>query len=324
MKALLLFLLLFALVACAHPDAIPASGPLPAPTPSLTFSADGRYAFPVAGDLSLISWTHYHWDGSNAVDIEARPDLTGDSAGFRDFINMPVVAVVDGTVRVADNEAGGLAYWLEGSDGRRYYYGHLSQQAVPDGTVVTAGQTLGRIGNTGRWTQYIEPHLHFAIASPGASDARWQPDVNAAEQLQVWFGRAWLELPVADYPVDRPAGSPLAVPYEIVESFAATQAAHADRGAARLQPATDGDTAVLATLGGEVNVMRATFYGLRVQVTNRAAGETVVYSGLQSTPLRDGSVVARGDTIGTLAAGSALHLMYFRDGVLTDPAVILP
>jgi hypothetical protein len=178
-------------------------------SPSITFSEEGEHAFPVAGDLALMTWTHYHWDGSHAVDIEAARHLAADSAEFQRFIQLPVVAVVSGTVAIADNSFGGLALLLHGEDGYSYYYGHLSEQWVTDGQTVTVGQELGRIGNSGYNTQYIEPHLHFSIATHTSDDWRWEPDVNAAEKFLAWFDLGWQELDIAEYPADQVSGWPL-------------------------------------------------------------------------------------------------------------------
>ncbi len=96
------------------------------------------------------------------MDVEAARHLSGDSEAFINFTQRPVVAIVSGAISIADNPAGGLALLLKGDDGYMYYYGHLSEQWVTDGQRVLVGDLLGRIGNTGRWTQYIEPHLHLS------------------------------------------------------------------------------------------------------------------------------------------------------------------
>ncbi len=96
--------------------------------PVITFSPDGAYGFPVAGDLGLMTWTHFHWDGGNAVDIEAARALPARSNEFNTFIRLPVSAVTSGTVTIADNLYGGLALLIQGDDGHSYYYGHLSEQ----------------------------------------------------------------------------------------------------------------------------------------------------------------------------------------------------
>jgi len=292
---------------------------------AITFSADGKHAFPVAGDLALVTWTHHHWDGSNAVDVQAARHLPGDGKDFIAFTQRPVAAVVSGTVNIADNPAGGLALLLDGDDGHTYYYGHLSEQWVTDGQEVQVGDLLGRIGNTGRWTQYIEPHLHFSISTHAADDWRWEPDVNGAEKLLAWFDLAWQDLNIPDYPLDHVAGWPLAVAAQITRGFAERQAENPDQGAIDIMPAvaSQAPIPVYATLGGEVNVSRATVMGLRVQITNRPARTTVVYSFLLKTSLADGDVVQHGDLVGAIDPSVGLNYMLFVNDVQTDPATSL-
>lgn len=71
-----------------------------------------------------------------------------------------VVAVRDGTVAWSDDNGGAYGTWLglRADNGRDYVYCHLSARRVGAGTRVTAGQELGRVGETGNATG---PHLHF-------------------------------------------------------------------------------------------------------------------------------------------------------------------
>jgi murein DD-endopeptidase MepM/ murein hydrolase activator NlpD len=275
----------------------------------------------VAGDLTLMTWTHFHWDGSNAVDIDAARDLPADSEGFLTFVQLPVVAVTTGTVSIADNRYGGLALLLDGSDGYSYYYGHLSEQWVTDGQAVAPGDRLGRIGNTGYNTQYIEPHLHFSVSTHDASDWRWEPDVNAAEQISSWLGLSWQDLDIEAYPADTVKGPPFAVPSEITRSFSEPLAVNPDQGSIDLLPKSTGaePVPVYATVVGEINVNRATVMGLRAQITNRPARTTIVYSFLQETVVADGDIVARGDLIGYVDPAVGLNYMLFVNDVPTDP-----
>jgi len=53
---------------------------------------------------------------------------------------------------------------VQHADGLQTRYGHLSQIAVRVGQVVTAGERIGAVGNTGVSTG---PHLHFEVIVSG-------------------------------------------------------------------------------------------------------------------------------------------------------------
>lgn len=85
---------------------------------------------------------------------------------------MPVVAVVAGRARAAEDPKGGHVVYLQGDDGRTYYYAHLDsrdpvlEEAGPLGVDVEAGAMLGGVGNSGN-AAGTEPHLHFQISENG-------------------------------------------------------------------------------------------------------------------------------------------------------------
>lgn len=311
------------------PDTIP---PAPPPVDDLaigmvTTDPSGRYAFPIAADPALYTWTHFHWNGTHSVDIEARFGLS--YAEFMQVTSAPVVAFTSGTARIYSGSIGGQGYMLQGDDGFDYYYAHLSDLWVADGTHVTAGQTLGRMGNTGSAAQFIEPHLHFAI---GPRDTIWDapPSINGAEHLHALFGLDWVERPIPYVAADTPGGWPAYVPgLTILTAFANAEA----HGLA--QPAVefgfpgdppDSSINVHATLDGVVNVIRWTgHYGTRIQINNDAARFAVVISGLDAWLVQDGDVVSQGDIIGrwNLASRPRLNYMIFDNGVIIDPAYTL-
>ncbi len=283
----------------------------------LHFSRDGRHVFPVAGELDFLSWTYIHWDGSNAVDIEIDPAVPAGSSLFRAFGVRSVVAITDGEVTRSDNPAGGIALILRGDDGYQYYYAHLDTTWIETSARVAAGQRLGEIGRTGNATQYIEEHLHLSIASSHSPGLDWVADVNAAQWLHDRFALRWRDRTIAEYAPDRPSGSPLVVPFhqEYVEG---TPGEPTPAGVV-LTPRAEGPVAVVSPVAGEVNVHRDTVLGLRVQVTNRHTGQTVVVSGLRDTHRSDDEVVRRGERLGT--ADGAIHYMYYDRGIITPPVV---
>ena len=88
----------------------------------------------------------------------------------------PVLAASDGFVtNVGENTLGGKVVWVwSPSRGFRLYYAHLQDQLVRAGTFVSAGDTLGTVGNTGN-AKTTAPHLHFGIYARG--DGAIDPDV---------------------------------------------------------------------------------------------------------------------------------------------------
>jgi len=306
--------------------------PLPEPTADLglgnvTLDSTGEYAFPVAADPKRFVWTHYHWDESHAVDIEIGPDVTFDE--YNQLTRTTIVAIADGVALNYSGPTGGLGYMLQADDGLDYYYAHLSEQWVTDGTQVTVGQPLGVMGNTGKNAQYIEPHLHMSI---GPRDTLWnQPaSINAASRLQQLFGLTWITIPDTSLPYALPQGSPVQHP-EIMIVTAFEQSAVSglalpgiELGFTGTPPNSSLD--IIATLDGEININRwTTLYGTRIQITNRASQSTTVVSGADEWLVYDHEIVSKGQVIGRWnpAKRPRLHYMIYRNGVIIDPAPTL-
>ena len=77
----------------------------------------------------------------------------------------PVLAAADGVVRVAGKHASyGNYLRILHADGDETLYAHMQYLFVSTGAVVTAGQVLGVVGETGNATG---PHLHFEILHKG-------------------------------------------------------------------------------------------------------------------------------------------------------------
>ena len=82
----------------------------------------------------------------------------------------PVLAAVDGSVRVDESPRGGRVIWLRDSRaGRNFYYAHLNDWAVEHGALVRTGDVIGYVGNTGN-AQTTPPHLHFGVYERGPGD----------------------------------------------------------------------------------------------------------------------------------------------------------
>ena len=80
-------------------------------------------------------------------------------------LGTPVVANVDGVVTQRTGAVSGLAYFLAGDDGSRYFGAHLDSFGASGR--VSAGTVIGTVGDTGD-AAGGPPHLHFEI-HPGGS-----------------------------------------------------------------------------------------------------------------------------------------------------------
>lgn len=126
------------------------------------------------------------------LSLQAVQSVFGDprDAGARDHHGIdifaprgtPVLAAVDGLVRVDTGNRGGQLIWLSpstapgqtpGGPGRRrgprLYYAHLDGWAVENGQRVSAGDVIGYVGNTGN-ARTTPPHLHFGVYDRGPLD----------------------------------------------------------------------------------------------------------------------------------------------------------
>lgn len=302
----------------APPPDLPPATTHPA-TDSVIFNAAGTHAFPVHASPEQLNWSHYHWDDSLSIDIEASQSLSLEE--FAQFQQVDVLAPASGIARIADSPLGGMAYIIEADDGLIYYLGHLSSQAVADGSRVTVGDVLGQIGNSGRWAQYIEPHLHMAIASGGTDILNQPADINAAEWIQTEFGLPWHDWPdTGDIPIAEPAAWPLD-DATIARDYATLSAEQPDT--AGIELTGPGET-VYSPLSGQINTHRATSLGHRVQIHNPASTYTIVLSGLTAFTVKDGDIVQAGDPLGTLPPGEPLHVQIFLHGQMIDPLTALP
>ena len=96
------------------------------------------------------------WRVHNGVDIAA-----GEGT--------PVCAAADGTVyTVYEDENLGMTVVISHGGGYSTRYSSLSQEvSVKAGDTVTAGQTIGKVGNTALMENAIGDHLHFGVSCNG-------------------------------------------------------------------------------------------------------------------------------------------------------------
>lgn len=125
----------------------------PGPSPAAKPASSGNGAFPVAGDVTWGDGFGERDGGHDGQDLLAP-------------CGTPLVAARAGTVRVVGNEgSAGQHVVLRDDSGEELVYMHMQSQSVSEGATVTAGQTIGELGQTGNATTC---HLHFEQwTSPG-------------------------------------------------------------------------------------------------------------------------------------------------------------
>jgi murein DD-endopeptidase MepM/ murein hydrolase activator NlpD len=94
--------------------------------------------------------------------------------------NTPLVAVVDGRIKLSSNSLGGLSTHLYADNGVVYYYTHLEAHpsGLSSGQRVAKGTVVGFLGNSGN-ARYTSPHLHFEIR-PNGKAVNPYPTVRSA------------------------------------------------------------------------------------------------------------------------------------------------
>ena len=103
-------------------------------------------------------------------------------------LGAPLLAVAHGTVfSVGWERVGGWRLWLRDDKGWEYYYAHLSAYTplAVDGAVVSAGDVLGFVGNTGD-AQGTPYHVHFEVHPVGLLGLGYDGAVDPTKYLDAW------------------------------------------------------------------------------------------------------------------------------------------
>jgi murein DD-endopeptidase MepM/ murein hydrolase activator NlpD len=150
----------------------PAFGTPPDPPTAARIARESQRAVDVA---TRAHQTPRMWDGPFVQPRDSR--VTSGFGGGREYngaitsrhmgtdfagaVGTPVLATNRGVVRIVDAfYYGGNVIYIDHGAGLSSAYLHLSQQLVKAGDTVSRGQTIGRVGATGRVTG---PHLHFIV-----------------------------------------------------------------------------------------------------------------------------------------------------------------
>ena len=122
----------------------------------LNVTGSGQFTWPVPSCKSISSKYGYRWGR-----LHAGIDISGGGV-----YGKTIVAADKGTVISVKNEPNGygLNLVISHNNGYTTRYAHCSKILVSVGETVSKGQTIAKVGNTGRSTG---PHLHFEIRKNG-------------------------------------------------------------------------------------------------------------------------------------------------------------
>lgn len=123
---------------------------------------------PTANELHVENWLA---PSKTSITQSYHPGHEGIDYGSDDQIDPPILAVEEGLVVevIEDDSAAGYGYTIliDHGDGLESFYAHLDQIKVKEGDQVSAGQTIGIMGNTGKTAGPTGIHLHFEIRKDG-------------------------------------------------------------------------------------------------------------------------------------------------------------
>ncbi|MGB6058217.1 MAG: M23 family metallopeptidase [Microthrixaceae bacterium] len=134
------------------------------------------FVFPVAAEVEFIdSWGFPRMTGTSYQHWHQGTDIFAP-------LGAPVLASENGVIdRLGTAVLGGNKLWVKGNSGTSYYYAHLAAFApgIAEGDVVTAGQVVGFVGDTGN-AKGTSPHLHFEVHPNGGDVVNGYPLLKAA------------------------------------------------------------------------------------------------------------------------------------------------
>jgi murein DD-endopeptidase MepM/ murein hydrolase activator NlpD len=141
--------------------------------------------FPIPGEYSADNEDGYMYGNSwgAARSYGGERDHQGTDILDRENIRgrIPIISMTDGTVEnIGWNEKGGYRVGIRTAKGTYYYYAHLAkfEEGLQKGSLVSAGDTLGYMGDTGYskkegTTGNFVVHLHLGISADFFKEEFW-------------------------------------------------------------------------------------------------------------------------------------------------------
>jgi hypothetical protein len=145
---------------------------------------DCSYSFPVGGNYTYKHYPYHHGSPSSTSYYPAK-DIYAS-------VGTPVYATTSGVISNVNKvdqyncvtktgPKGGISFLLNGDDGFKYYYAHLSQIYVNNGQRVSPVYIVGAVGATGNCCG-VNPHLHLGLSKGG----RIRGSIDPTEALNYW------------------------------------------------------------------------------------------------------------------------------------------
>ena len=140
----------------------------------------GGFVFPVGGPHSFSdTFGAPRMFGTSYAHLHQGTDIFATSG-------TPLVAVERGVVfSMGSDVLGGTKLWLQGASNTKYYYAHLSAfaEGMESGKVVSAGDVVGFVGNTGN-AATTPAHLHFEVHPNGGPAVNPYPLLKIVDDAQ--------------------------------------------------------------------------------------------------------------------------------------------
>ena len=142
------------------------------------------YSFPVGGNYTYKHYPYHHGPPSSPSFYPAK-DIYASVGTHVYATTSGIISNVHKTDQyncaTKTGPKGGISFLLNGDDGFKYYYAHLSQIYVNNGQRVSPGYLVGTVGATGNCCG-VNPHLHLGLSKGG----RIRGSIDPTAALNYW------------------------------------------------------------------------------------------------------------------------------------------